>query len=104
MAKVSIDTVVEMIRAARARPLMYFVVPHPHLVCSWLVGLRSGLSLAGLDWSPEHRAAVLRRRGLALTADWEVKELRRRGWPDERIADELLLIEEEMWLRAKDAA
>lgn len=47
MVKVNIDSLVELIRAARARPAMYFGAPDPDRARLWLWGLRMGVSLGG---------------------------------------------------------
>ena len=54
-------------------------------------------SLAGLEWSPDHRRSALVRRGLEETAAWGTTHLADLGLGPEAIVDELLAIEVEMW-------
>jgi hypothetical protein len=86
-----------ILESARRRKPMYFAPVEPVAVEHWLDGLRTGCSLAGLRWSPEDRRPALERRGLELTAAWEVEQLSARSLGPEAIVDELLAIEGEMW-------
>lgn len=76
---------------------MYFTSIDPRSVINWLSGLRTGCTLAGLEWAPGDRRPALERRGLQLTAAWEVDQLAANGLDPDAIADELLAIEVEMW-------
>nr|WP_165232835.1 hypothetical protein [Aquisphaera insulae] len=76
---------------------MYFQPVEPRAVEHWLSGLRTGCSLAGLEWSPFDRSPALERRGLELRAAWETEQLVARGLGPEEIVDELLAIEIEAW-------
>src|SRR5438105_562216 len=86
-----------ILESARMRKAMYFAPVEPRTVIDWLSGLRTGCSLAGLEWSTEHRRQALERRGLELTAAWEDQQLAARGLGAEAIVDALLAIEIEMW-------
>jgi hypothetical protein len=88
---------IAILRSARRRKSMYFTSIEPRTVIDWLSGLRTGCTLAGLEWSPEDRRPVLERRGLEFTSAWENGQLAARGLSPEAIADELLAIEIEMW-------
>jgi hypothetical protein len=90
---------VAILRSARRRKSMYFAPIEPRSVIDWLNGLRTGSTLAGLEWSAEDRRPALERRGLGLTARWEDEQLAARGLDPEAIVDELLAIEVEMWER-----
>jgi hypothetical protein len=76
---------------------MYFDPVEPLTVEHWLSGLRTGCSLAGLEWSPDHRRSALERRGLELVATGETEQLAGRGLGPGAIVDELLAIEIENW-------
>jgi hypothetical protein len=76
---------------------MFFTSIEPRSVIDWLSGLRTGCAIAGLEGLPENRRPALERRGLELTAAWEDDQLAARGISPEAIADELLVIEVEMW-------
>jgi len=91
---------IAILRSARARKSKYYSPVEPKVVEDWLSGLRTGCSLAGLDWSPEDRLPSLKRRGLKLSAAWEAEQLADRGLGLEAIVDELLAIEIEMWQHA----
>jgi hypothetical protein len=93
----ALDRVVSILESARGRKPMYFSPVEPVAVEHWLAGLRTGCSLAGLEWSPEDRRPALERRGLELTAAREIEQLAARGLEPEAIVDELLAIEVEMW-------
>ena len=93
-----------ILESARARKPMYFSPVEPIAVEHWLNGLRTGCSLAGLEWSPDYRRPALERRNLEETAAWEAEPLARRGLGPEAIVDELLAIEVEMWRDADGLA
>lgn len=76
----AIGRLVEILSYARERPEMYFDPIEPSVVEDWLTGLRTGVSIFGLDWSVEHRQVALIPRGLELIATkWEAIDLRVRG-------------------------
>ena len=92
-----LSRLVATLESARARKPMYFSPVEPRAAESWLNGLRTGCSLAGLEWSSAHRRPALVRRGLEETAAWETAHLADPGLGPEAIVDELLAIEVEMW-------
>ena len=93
----ALDRLIAILKSARFRKPMYFAPVESLLVEHWLHGLRTGCSLVGLEWSPEDRRPALERRGLELSANWELEQLAARGLGSEAIVDELLAIEVEMW-------
>jgi hypothetical protein len=94
----AIDRLVEILSYARERPEMYFDPIEPSVVEDWLTGLRTGVSIFGLDWSTEHRQNALTPRGLELNATKsEASDLRVRGLSPLDIVKELLSIEIDMW-------
>jgi hypothetical protein len=95
----ALSRLISILESARERKSMYFSQVEPNRVEGWLFGLRTGCSLVGLEWSPEHRRPALERRGLVLMASMETEQLAARGLGPEAIVDELLAIEIEMWKR-----
>ncbi len=91
---------IAILESAHERKQMYFNPVEPKMAEHWLSGLQRGCSLAGLDWSPEHRLPALERRGLEPSSFWETKQLEQRGLGPEEIVNELLAIEIEMWRHA----
>jgi hypothetical protein len=88
---------IEILESARGRKAGYFQSIEPRTVIDWLNGLRTGVSIAGLEWSFEDRMRVLMKRGLEIEVRWEDEQLARRDLGPEEIVDELLAIEIEMW-------
>jgi hypothetical protein len=102
MVDATISRLIDILMSAEQRKAMYFDPVDPVSVIHWLSGLRAGCSLAGLEWRPDDRRPALERRGLELTATWEVDQLRNRGLGLEATVDELLAIEIEMWRDVSD--
>jgi hypothetical protein len=96
----AVRRLIAILESARLRKPMYFQPVEPKVAEDWLSGLRTGCSLAGLEWSSEDRRPALERRGLELMACWETGQLAARGLGPEAIVDELLAIEIEMWRHA----
>jgi hypothetical protein len=90
---------IAILRSAQQRPTMYFNRIEPRSVIDWLSGLRTGIALAGLEWSPDDRRPALARLGLEITAGWEDDQLAARGHSPAAIVDELLAIEIARWER-----
>jgi len=98
----AVQRLIAILESARVRKPMYFQPVNPKVVEDWLSGLRTGCSIAGLEWSPEDRRGALERRGLELMACWETAQLAAHGHGPEVIVDELLAIEIEMWRHVGD--
>lgn len=93
----AIDRLIDILSFARERPRMYFDPIEPQEVERWVSGLRTGVSIFGLNWSPDHRKPPLEARGLELMAKWETDDLKQRDLSSQEVVDELLAIEIEMW-------
>jgi hypothetical protein len=89
-----------ILESARERKRSWFSPLEPKAAEHWLLGLRAGCSLVGLEWSPDHRRPALDRRGLGPAVRFETGQLVERGLGPEAIVDELLAIEIEMWRHA----
>lgn len=93
----TISRLIEILTSVRQRQSMYFHPIEPIAAQNFLSGLRTGCSLAGLEWNHEDRRPALERRGLELRATWEFKQLQERGLGPEASIDEILAIEIENW-------
>jgi hypothetical protein len=94
---------VEILENARRRKEMYFSPVGPVAFTHWLAGLRTGLSITGVEWPWKYHAIAVEKRGLTYRpAAWETEELERRGLTPEGVVDELLAIEIEAWRSYRD--
>ena len=95
--RAALHEVIAVLESARSRKPMFFSPVEPNVLNHWLAGLRVGLMLFGLEWSPEHRRIAVEGRGLGDRAEWETEQLEGRGLTPAEIVDEMLVIEIEMW-------
>jgi hypothetical protein len=103
IATAAIDWLLPILSHARTRPEMYFMPIGPTAAIHWLHGLHTGLSFWGVNWSDDHRAPAVERRGLERKASFNEDDLEMRGLPPGEIVHELLSIEVEMWQAHRDA-
>jgi hypothetical protein len=96
--RAAVDWLIRTITQVRERAHMYIYPLTPEVFQNWRNGLSAGLSFVAVSEEEGIRDSVLARRQLQHTGRHHiVQELTNRGMSAEKIVDELLVIEIEVW-------
>jgi hypothetical protein len=89
--------VMQILGNARKRPAMYFSPLTPDCAAAWLHGVQVACEAAGIERSPALEEEAARARGLAFDAAGPIPKLKALGHPAEKIIDELIGLQIDVW-------
>ncbi|HVJ82069.1 MAG TPA: hypothetical protein VNC50_13455 [Planctomycetia bacterium] len=89
--------VMQILGNARKRPAMYFSPLTPEYAAAWLHGVQIACEAAGIERSPALEEEAARARGIEFDAAGPIPKLKALGHPPEKIIDELIALQIDVW-------